>query len=58
MGLLTTYPLRVELCESISGRVIDSVGCQKLRDASRATEAFIVVTLRLGEVAPPGCPCV
>ncbi|WP_048709822.1 hypothetical protein [Microvirga massiliensis] len=57
MGLLKAYPLQVELCESITGRIIDRVGCQNLRDASRAVEAFIAVILRLGKVAPPECPC-
>jgi hypothetical protein len=56
IGLLKAYPLQVELCESISGRVIDRVGCQNLRDASRAVEAFIAVTLRLSKVVPSGCP--
>ena len=56
IGLLRGYPLRVELCESVSGRVIDSVGCQNFRDAGRAVEAFIAVVLRLDTVTPPGRP--
>jgi hypothetical protein len=50
-----TYPLWLELCESSSGRVIDSRGCQDLDDASGALDAFLAEATRLGGVKSPGC---
>jgi hypothetical protein len=50
-----TCPLWLELCESRSGRVIDSRGCQDLDDASGALDAFLAEAMRLSGVKSPGC---
>ena len=52
----TTCPLWVELCDSVSGRVIDCIGCQDLQDAGAAVEVFVAEAMRRGDIEPPGRP--
>jgi hypothetical protein len=50
-----TCPLWLELCERVSGRVMDSRGCQDLDDASGVLDAFVADAMRLSGVESPGC---
>jgi hypothetical protein len=43
----------VELCETTSGRVIDSMGCYDLRDAGAAVDAFVAEAMSLSGIVPP-----